>query len=413
MARPSVVIKVEGGGLNRETAAADGVSLLYVGLSTSSLFYNELLAGKVFFSLRNAEDYGITQETDIANGLLLWELIKDFYIKATEGTALHVLAFDRNQNYQTLFGAGNTNALGAYLAAQAGDIKLIGVAGNTLPTDAATHHTIADVSNSLALVQTFAEAELNRKRPVLVVLEGRNFNPTGSVPNLRTMTNASRVAVVVARDTQRTTELVANGIANAAAAAAIGYVLGKLAAIPVMRSIARIKDGDLGWVSASFSGGNAVGSYTDGELDALNDKGYIFATRVMGENGFFFNDEPTCILNTDDFAMISHVRTIDKVVRITNAVFTRELSDEIDIDASTGKMTVTTAKDLQNKLENAVNSQMTNRGEISAVDCTIDPNQNVLATDTIVVRVAVVKKGIQRRFELIIRIKILKVSFTP
>jgi hypothetical protein len=388
MGRPSVNITIEKGKLGRQTAAADGISLLYVGLDTTSPLYTALSAGVVFYSLRNA------------NGCLVWEHIKDFYAKAPEGTALHILAFNRTQTYATLFDAGNTNALSAYLGDNAGEIKMMGVAPNTRTADAATHHTITDITNSLALINNFAVAEFNRKRPLLVFLEGRNFNPSESVVNLRTITEASRVGVIVARDTQRVSVLVDKGIDNAVDMAAIGCLLGKLAAIPVQRSIARVKDGDLGWVSASFSGGNAVSSYTDGELDALNNKGYIFATRIIGKNGFFFNDDPTCVALTDDYAFVSHTRTIDKVVRIVNQVFVEELSDEIDIDASTGMMTVTTAKDLQNKCENALNQQMTVRGEVSAVNCFIDPNQNVLQTDTIEVAVEVVKKGTKRKFNI-------------
>jgi hypothetical protein len=400
MARPNVTITIEKGRLGRQTAAADGISLLYVGLDTNSPLYSPLLAGVVFYSLRNAEDYGITSDTDVSNGCLVWEHIKDFYVKAPEGTALHILAFDRTQNYQTLFGAGNTNALSAYLSTNAGEIKLIGVAPNTRTQDATTHHTITDITNSLALVNAFAVDEFDRKRPLHIILEGRNFNPSGSVVNLRGITEASYVSVIVARDTQRVVELVDEGIESAADMAAIGFLLGKFAAIPVQRSIARVKDGDLGWVSASFSGGNAVSTYTDGELDALNDKGYIFATKIMGKNGFFFNDDPTCVALTDDYAFASHTRTMGKVVRIVNLVFTEELSDEIDIDATTGFMTVTTAKDLQNKCENALNQQMTNRGEVSAVSCFIDPNQNVLQTDEIEVSVEVVKKGTKRKFTI-------------
>lgn len=398
MARPNVTVTIEKNRLGRQTAAQDGISLLYVGLPTTYDFFTALAAGVTFFSLRNAEDYGITSELDATHKILLWEHIKDFYTTAPEGTALHILAFENTVSYQVLF--GNTNNLSNYLAAKAGEIKMIGVVPNTLVADAATKNTITDVVASLSLANTFAEAELARKRPILILLEGRNFNPTGSVTNLRTVTNASRIAVVVARNTQRVNELITEGIGNAVDMAAVGFLLGKLAAIPVQRSIARVKDSDLGWVTASFSGGNPINNYTDGELDDLNDKGYIFACRIVGRNGFFFNEEPTCTTATDDYAFISHVRTIDKVVRIVNEVFTEELSDETDIDATTGTMTVTTAKDLQNKCETAINTRMTILGEISAVDCFIDPNQNVLQTDTIEVSVDIVKKGIKRKFNV-------------
>jgi hypothetical protein len=406
MGRPNVSVTIEKNRLNRQTAAADGISLLYVGLPNSYNLYSTLSTeGMIFYSLRNAEDIGITQALDIGNEILLWEHIKDFYSNAPEGTALHVLAFAKSTSYQTLFTAPATNVLESYLAAQAGDVKLLAVAPNTDLADSTTKNNVTDVVASLALVNLFAESEFAKKRPLLILLEGRNFNPTGSVANLRTITNANRVAVIVSRNPQRVDTLLTEGIENAIDMAAIGFMLGKVAKIPVQRSIARVKDGDLGWVNASFSGGNLVSSYTDGELDALNDKGYIFACKIVGKNGFFFNDEPTCTAATDDYAFISHTRTIDKVVRIVNQVFTEELSDEIEIDATTGTMTVTTAKDLQNKCENALNQLMTNKDEVSAVDCFIDPNQNVLQTDTIDVEVLVVKKGIKRKFNV-------KVGFT-
>ncbi len=115
MGRPNVSIEIVKDRLGRQTAAQDGTSLLYVGLPNTYPLYSALALGMVFYSLRNAEDAGITQALDISNEILLWEHIKDFYTNAPEGTALHVLAFAKSTSYQALFTAPTTNSLDRFL----------------------------------------------------------------------------------------------------------------------------------------------------------------------------------------------------------------------------------------------------------------------------------------------------------
>lgn len=119
-----------------------------------------------------------------------------------------------------------------------------------------------------------------------------------------------------------------------------------------------------------------------------------------GADGFYWNDSPTCVDATDDFAYIEDGRVIDKVFRITNEVFVQELKDNIDIDPETGQMPSSQLKYFEGIVEDAINAQMTATEEITSVEAIVDVQQNVLATGKIMIQVKVVPRGMAREFEI-------------
>jgi Protein of unknown function (DUF2586) len=396
---PKVRINIVKDRLGLQTAAEDGTSLLLVGMVDTHPLYSVLFDGKLFTSLRNAEDEGITSASDIANNALVWEHIKDFYTNAPTGTQLHVMSFESDTSYVDLFDAANTPRFSNYLADKLGNIKLVGVAANTSVANDSTKNNVTDIVAAMTLVQAFANTELAAKRPISIFLECRNFNASNASPSLRTITDANRVSVFTVRQSSRVTKLLTDGINIAAKMAAIGFLLGNVAKIPVQRSLARVKNGDVGWVDASFSNGTETKVLTEEQLGILSDKGFIAVRKHMSKNGYFFTKDPTCTEITDDYNAIHSVRVMDKVFRIVNSIYTNELEDEFEVNDN-GTLEVSAVKNLQNICENAIVAQMQVGSEISKVLVSIDPLQNVLTTSELEVEVYITQKGIVSLFKV-------------
>ena len=391
--KPEVNVLLGNGQLGKELDSADGAALLVV-----SAPVGYVLAETLFYSLRDAEVAGATEADDVSNAALVYEHIKDFYQEAGDGAPLRVLVVADTTTLANLFTAGNAanTALLNRLRAENGVVRLVAVGLNPAAAEVAAANGItADLLAAIPLAQTFANAEFTAFRPVDILLEGRVFSGTGAAAlNLRTLA-AKNVAVTIGRDQLRVNALVASGIAVASKFAQVGKVLGRLAAIPVQRSIGRVKDGKLaGITQASLSGGKLVSDLTDGaggDLALLTGKGYIFPLIHPGKDGFFYNDDPNCGAETDDYAFIKDSRVINKAARIARATYLEELLDEVLINPATGFLATIEVARFQNVLKNAIEGQMQAAGNIVACEVYVNPQQNVTATSKIVALLKITK----------------------
>lgn len=381
-------------------AAADGVALLIVGVPAG---YLATITAREFFSRRDAEVAGFTEQADKTNNALAWEHIKDYYREVGEGFPLTVLPVDSATTLANLFTVGNAanTALQSVLQAKGGVVRLIGAALNPVVAEASTATGVtADLLAAVPLAQAFAVAEFARFRPVDIVLEGRAFSATAAAASdLRTL-NSNSVGVTIGRDQLRADELVAAGVTLASKYAAVGTVLGRLSASPVQRSIGRVRSGAIeGMRKAALSGGALVSELADTTLDVLTDKGYIFPLIHPGKDGFYFNDDATCAPVTDDYAFFKDSRVIKKAARIARAIYLEELLEDVSVDPTTGKLPAIEIARFQNVLESAIETQMVVAGEAVAVSVFVDPNQNVTATDKIKAVVRITKKATARIIE--------------
>ncbi len=393
--RPNVTILLGNGQLGRELESADGLALLVVGVPAG---YGQAPLEELVYSLRAAEVSGITAAADQAAAALVWEHISDFYAEAGEGAPLRVLLVPAATTMANLFTPGQAacTLLQNELKAQGGLVKLVGVALNPVAAEVAGPAGItADLATAIPLAGALAVAEFNAFRPVDIVLEGRLFSGTATAAlDLRTL-GAKNVAVTIGRDQLRSAALVTAGIAVASKYAQVGKLLGRLAAIPVQRSIGRVKDGKLvGIAQASLSGGTLVSALSDGpggDLSLLSGKGYIFPLIHPGKDGFFYNDDPTCTAATDDYAFIKDSRTINKAARTARATYLEELLDDVQVDVTTGYLPVIEVARFQNVLQNAIEREMQTAGNIVACSVYVNPAQNVTATSKIVALLKITK----------------------
>jgi hypothetical protein len=180
----------------------------------------------------------------------------------------------------------------------------------------------------------------------------------------------------------------------------IGALLGTVALSSVSESIAwvaqfNISNGAecevLGFSNGQLFSNAAV---TDGLLEALNTKRYIFLKKFAGLSGSWWNDSHTAIASTSDYAQIENNRTIDKAIRGIYIFLLPSLNSPLTLNAN-GTLAETTTAYLETQAESPLN-QMIRDGELSAMQVVINPLQNVLSTSKIIIAVALVINGVAR-----------------
>lgn len=379
MALPKVSITILNGQLGQVGNTDDGVAgLLMTGVATANIL---LADPKQIFSVEDAEALLIDAAYDVTNTTNVYKSIKDFYALAGTGKELWIMIVAKTTTMATMCDTAN-DMLKKLLNAAQGRIRICAVTrvpdGTYTPVyaDQLDPDVIAAAAKAHALANEFGAAF----KPVRVVLDGRDFQGnTGTLLNLK-LSTYNRVAVALFTDV--------SGSDNAA----VGLVLGRLAANPVQRNIGRVKDGDLGIQTAYLTGQTVlIETLAAASQDQVHDKGYIFARKYAAKNGYFFNDDPTAVANTDDFNSIARGRIIDKAMVITNEVYTEELLDDLDVDEN-GRIDAGVIKNYQASIKRELDAQMTSEDEVSAVRVVIDPTQNVLSTNKVAIQLFITPK---------------------
>lgn len=386
MPLPKVNIAIANGQLGRVAAVDDSVAgLLISGYETEKLSLNEPVQ---VFSFDQLIDHDITE----ANNEAVYKDVKAFYDQAGEGAELwlmivgHLLLLedlcDETQNYAKKL-----------LDAASGRIRLLGI--NRVLDDEyvgeRSEGIWAEVWNGLSKLDTMAIHYAQAYKPFRALLPGLGFSQD-YVSSLRDLKEGSnnRVSIVLGTDTSLVGDK--GGIA-------IGLTLGRLASIPVQRNIARVKDGDVGLTAAYFPDGTPTADL-ESYWDSIHDKGYIFFRRIYGKYGFFFTDDPTATGATDDFSSLARGRVIDKAQQIAYLTFVEELNEEIPVNPDTGMVAPALIASWKTNIEQALGINMTAKKEIVKAECFIDPNQNVLATDTLYAVIKVLPVGYAKLIEI-------------
>lgn len=215
----------------------------------------------------------------------------------------------------------------------------------------------------------------------------------GNLQDLRdaaTGPNANRVGIVLSADPD-----VSVLQAEYAGYANVGLVGGRMAAIPVQRSIGRVRDGKLPVTKAALSNGVDISQVSETDLVAIHDKGYIFMWKHIGIAGYYFNMDNAACPISDDYAYLSRGRTIDKAARLLRQVYLQDLLDEIEVD-ETGKLEVSVVKSFQALGKNTIETNMLADGEASGVDVYVDPNQLILVTDKLEMQLRITPMGVAK-----------------
>lgn len=387
---PRIKIFFENGALGQVAALADGVfGLLCTGATVASTFI--LATPYVLRSFDSLTALGVTS----ANNPSLTKFVTEFYAEAGDGAELWIMAFPDTVKLSDMVDA--TDATKGKSLINAANGKLTGLFVSRKPdvgyVPTITNGLDADVALAKANAQVLAEWSTNSKfAPIFVAIEGYAYS--GNAVDLADLTTGSHNRVSI---------FIGDTVASSKSAC-IGLLAGRLASNPVHQNIGRVKDGAIATPTA-FINTLAV---DNADVEGIHNKGYITMRTFVGRSGYFFNDDFTATLPTDDYSHLTARRTIDKAYRIAYSTMLNELLDAVPVNAD-GTMQASLIKSYQSKVENDIALSMTANGELSAdatnpsdrgVICYIDPAQNVVSTSKLNIKIRVRPFGYPRYVDI-------------
>lgn len=382
MAKPDVKIVLGNGRLGRTAATDDGVAGLIL---TGKAVDDKLVLGThyVLSSTRDLVTLGITEE----NNPLAYKDITAFYTQAGDGAELHLMVVAEATTLAQMAAVDDGSPMRKLLAAAGGRIRLLGF-NRLLPAEyvsfspSTSENAIdQDVVEALAAAQSVAESYAERIQPVRGFLPAIGYDYQSDVPYKPREASYNRFALVLASD-----DLAGN-------TAAIGRVLGRAAAVEPQISIARVRDGAID--TAGYLMGGKTVDEMDAKLDALHDAGYIIYRTYPTLEGVYLNDDPTAAPLSDDYANLNLGRVVDKAIVAAYNTYLTEIMDNVEVDASTGKIAAEKAVYYQSLIERAIAQQMSDA--ISGFTAYVDPDQNVLGTSCLEVSLEIVPQGTLRK----------------
>lgn len=404
---PNVKIDFANGLLGAVGAMADGVA----GLISTAVAVTQTIDNVATTTFALNTPYKITKLDDlIEKGINssstgananLYKCVKEFYDEAPVGSELWIMGVADTMTIDKMVDKTEANGALKLLRAANGDIRVLIVK----VTDAAgytatvTHAIDEKVETAITKAQQLCE-ELTTANyaPVFAILEGRHYNGTASSLPALNEGDDNRVAVVIG-------DTVANSTG-----AAVGLLAGRIAAIPVQRSVARVRTGSIGATKMYISTTEAE----NGDAATINDKGFICPRTFVGKAGYFWSDDKLATAPTDDYALIPRRRTIDKAYRIAYQTLVNELNDEVPV-TDEGKIAPPYVKAVQTAVESAVINLMTSEGNLGVdpsdpndmgVQCYIDPDQNIVATSKLKVKLRVKPYGYAKYIEVDLGFKV-------
>lgn len=391
---PRVKIYFENGLLGSVAPSDDGVAgLVATGVAVAETF--ALNKAYLLTSSDGLADLGVTVE----NNPTIVKAVNEFYQEATQGSKLWIYGVADTVTLADMVDVAGTHGK-AIINAANGTLNLLMLSKKDASGYTATiaDGLDADVYAAITKAQALAVwATENKYAPLFVILPGRHY--TGTPADLADLST---------REDNRVCVLIGDSV-SASKDAAVGLLAGRVSAIPVQRSVARVKSGSLSedelYVASQVP--------EQAGPDLIHDAGFITFRNFVGKAGYYFTDDKLATAVTDDYALIPRRRVIDKAYRIAYQTLINELNDEIPT-TSQGSIPAPFVKSVQNSVESAIENQMTARGELgndpsdpkdTGVQCYIDHTQNVVSTSQLNVLLRVKPFGYPKYIDLYLGFK--------
>lgn len=402
MARSKVTVTVGDGNLGRRSPNTDMVSALVMnGVATGDYALGDIVE---LLSVADAEAIGLDAAYDADNTVLVHHHISRFFLRNPSGV-LHIMLVAQAVTLTEMVDK-DENYMAKLLRDKSGAVVQWGVVRNPADGYIPTLETglDADVVSAIPKAQELLDFEFDHFRYSDAFIEGRSFNGTAAAAlDLRTLASKG-VSVVIAAD-----KSISEGDALFNGYAAVGDVLGITSFAAVSQNIGELSEefnltnvAQEVFITAGLSSNKPLSDYSDTELDALHDKGYIFGDTNPGEVGFWLNDSSTCIALTSDFAYKENNRTINKAIKLARKALQPRIKSRIYVDPDTGKIAATDAKELETLTRGAL-KPMLNDGDLSGgIDAYVNPDQNILSTSVLNVELTFVPVAIGRQIKLTI-----------
>ncbi len=382
---PRVRIMYENGLLGSSSPSDDGVvGMVASGVAVAGKM--ELGTAYLLTKLGDLDSLGVTAEANDANANL-YRQVKEFYDEAPAGTKLWLMAVAESVTMTDICDKTKAYAKKLITAAN-GAINLLVVAKKNPSGYTATvvDGLDSDVFAAMTKAQALAEEAADELfSPLLVLLPGMNYAGTASSLKDLSECGNNRVCIMIGDTSASSTQ------------ACVGLAAGRIAAIPVQRSMARVKTGAIS-ADNLYIGASAA---ENGSPDVVHDQGYICPRTFVGKAGYYWSDDKLATAATDDYALVPRRRVIDKAYRIAYRTLIEELNEEIPV-TDEGMIPAAIVKSIQNTVERAIENGMTAYGNLgndpsdandTGVECYIDTEQNIVSNSTLNVQLRVKPYG--------------------
>lgn len=392
MPLPHVRINFANGAIGGSAAMDDGCTGLVCN-ATAVTGKFALDTNYLITSLKQLEALGIDAESTGPNGNV-YKCVSEFYAEAPQGTKLYLRGANEDKSIEKLVAPDNDYAMPLLEYARGAIRTLMVKVTDPDGYSPDSHHGIdALVYDAIANAQQLAEAATDElKAPLVVLLEGRNYSGTAADLDDLHELGSNRVAVVIG-DTVEDSE-----------GACVGLVAGRIARIPVQRSIARVKDGAMK-ATAMY-----IGRVTaeNGSPDIIHERGFICPRTFVGKGGYYWSDDTLATAASDDYCYIPRRRVADKAARIAYATMLEQVADEIAL-TDEGKIAAAACKNIETRLESAIINGMTAEGNLgcdpddpndTGVIAYVDPQQNIAATSHLDVELRIRPYGYSKYIEV-------------
>ncbi len=383
----TVNLTLANGRLGSTLQTDDGVAgMVLTGVSVAGSY--DVETPILIKSLEGLAEYGI----DNSNNPFAYRQVADFYTEAGAGASLYLMLARASTSLPDMVEEHNPEGATKLLSFARGKIKLLGVMSDdnahalvTATTVDTTNSINADVYEAAQKMEILARKYFESQQPFRAVIGGTSYNGhPASLIDLTGGTNNNRTAILI-------------GDTKSGAEAGLGLLLGRMATVPVMRKVSRVRTGALS-NTAAYLGSSALDSVHN-DIAEIAGKGYITFITYPNVSGYFFSGDDTCSAFTDDYHFIARGRVIDKVHTLAYATFVQEVDDEVPVNAD-GTLDSGFCKWLSQQIENQINNSMTVNREISSVICMIDPVQNILSTNQLNVILRIVPVGYATNIEI-------------
>ncbi|MEJ1242115.1 DUF2586 family protein [Chryseolinea sp. T2] len=266
-----------------------------------------------------------------------------------------------------------------------GDMSQIGV------------YTQANFSTGMvtALQAVMSDLKEEDDIPLVSLLQANFSGVTLSSLSDLSSSNAPQVAVLLGQDGGGTGAALYNSIGKSIGI--LGAALGSLSVSSVHESIAWKGQYDVSGAelnTLAFANGTPYKSVSKSQLATLNDKKYIFLLKDFGLNGSYFNSSFVATQESSDYYSLERGRVINKSRKLLRTSLLPQLNSPLYLEES-GSLRLETIGKFTSLAEQGLQG-MLRAGELSNYSVYIDPAQDVLASDTLVIDVKLQPVGVSR-----------------
>lgn len=388
-----IAINIESGGLGRQSANTDTWGGLFVEVDAmptegGGWTENEV---KQIAKVEDLAAYGITEEaTNNYFKLVYWHVSELFRLAPNATLYLQLASVD----------VSAATVLTAFKNAQ-NKLRLFAAVlpGTEIGSTAAE-------AWQTALDNLFSTAV----QPAGIVLSFDKETASGALPDFSAGTTNTRVMVEIAND------LTAGGLAKTILDSAVGMCgaagtfLGQLLRLsvhqkPSWRSFP--VNGGGRWATLGDINGDSVEDLTQAEIDGYDTNGLSLITRTLRLTDAFIANSRMAIKTSDDYAIMTHRRVIDKAAVLAYDGLVLSLDSPVYVDPETGYLTPESISKLQRAAYDSINTNMVRgrtgddvevsvdlaTGSLPLDSVYIDPSQDLLSTENINVEVRIVPVG--------------------